>query len=172
MLYGLSFQICSAVESISDSSDCCEAITVIPITPYVARAHTCEVKSTIIATRISSHITLTQHRFGLLPFRSPLLRESLLIYFPAVTKRFQFTAFPHSSLNLSPHSITCARFPDSEIFEYNVRWQLLKAYRNLLRPSSAFCTKASTMCPYLFFEMTIILFNFQRAQNNASRYSI
>ena len=30
--------------------------------------------------------------FGLLPFRSPLLRESRLIYFPTVTKMFQFTA--------------------------------------------------------------------------------
>ena len=30
-------------------------------------------------------------RFGLFPFRSPLLRESRLIYIPVVTKMFQFT---------------------------------------------------------------------------------
>jgi hypothetical protein len=30
-------------------------------------------------------------RFRLLPFRSPLLRESLLLFFPLATKMFQFT---------------------------------------------------------------------------------
>jgi hypothetical protein len=37
---------------------------------------------------------LTPVRFGLLPFRSPLLRESLLLSFPRVTEMFQFTQFP------------------------------------------------------------------------------
>jgi hypothetical protein len=32
--------------------------------------------------------------FGLFPVRSPLLRESLLLSFPPVTKMFQFTGFP------------------------------------------------------------------------------
>ncbi len=32
-------------------------------------------------------------RFGLFPFRSPLLRESRLISFPAGTEMFQFPAF-------------------------------------------------------------------------------
>ena len=32
-------------------------------------------------------------RFRLIPVRSPLLRKSLLLSFPAVTKMFQFTAF-------------------------------------------------------------------------------
>ena len=34
------------------------------------------------------------HWFGLFRVRSPLLTESLLFSFPAVTKMFQFTAFP------------------------------------------------------------------------------
>lgn len=35
-----------------------------------------------------------QHRFGLFPFRSPLLGESLLLFsFPAGTEMFQFPAF-------------------------------------------------------------------------------
>jgi hypothetical protein len=34
-----------------------------------------------------------QRRFGLIPFRSPLLRESLLFSFPAGTEMFQFPAF-------------------------------------------------------------------------------
>lgn len=33
-------------------------------------------------------------RFGLFPFRSPLLRESLLLSFPAGTEMFHFPAFP------------------------------------------------------------------------------
>ena len=36
--------------------------------------------------------------FGLIPFRSPLHRESLLLSFPLVTKMFQFTRFALSSL--------------------------------------------------------------------------
>ena len=33
---------------------------------------------------------VTQHRFRLFPFRSPLLRESRLLYFPEGTEMFQF----------------------------------------------------------------------------------
>ena len=36
--------------------------------------------------------------FRLIPFRSPLLRESLLLPFPLVTKMFQFTRSALSSL--------------------------------------------------------------------------
>ena len=34
-----------------------------------------------------------QPRFGLFPFRSPLLRESMFLSFPAGTKMFQFPAY-------------------------------------------------------------------------------
>jgi hypothetical protein len=37
---------------------------------------------------------VTPDRFGLFPFRSPLLRESQLLSFPRVTEMFQFTRFP------------------------------------------------------------------------------
>src|SRR5437588_2997776 len=37
---------------------------------------------------------MTSHRFGLFPFRSPLLRESRFLSFPPVTKMFQFTGLP------------------------------------------------------------------------------
>ena len=37
--------------------------------------------------------SLTQRRFGLFPFRSPLLGESRLISFPTGTEMFQFPAF-------------------------------------------------------------------------------
>ena len=42
--------------------------------------------------------------FRLVPFRSPLLRESLLLSFPLVTKMFQFTRFALSSLLYSRSS--------------------------------------------------------------------
>ena len=42
--------------------------------------------------------------FRLIPFRSPLLRESLLLSFPLVTKMFQFTRFALSSLFYSRSS--------------------------------------------------------------------
>ena len=42
--------------------------------------------------------------FRLIPFRSPLLRESLLLSFPLVTKMFQFTRFALSSLVYSRSS--------------------------------------------------------------------
>ena len=36
---------------------------------------------------------LTRNRFGLFPFRSPLLRKSHLLSIPRVTEMFQFTPF-------------------------------------------------------------------------------
>ena len=40
------------------------------------------------------HQALTPARFGLFPFRSPLLRESLLLSIPRGTEMFQFPRFP------------------------------------------------------------------------------
>ena len=56
---------------------------------------------------------------GLLLFRSPLLKESIFLSFPTVTKMFQFTAFPHiivwqPSAAGFPHSDT-----DGSLFTYN-----------------------------------------------------
>src|ERR1700710_1156465 len=50
---------------------------------------------------------LTSARFGLIPFRSPLLRESLLIYFPRGTEMFHFPRLPPNDLcvqsSVTPH---------------------------------------------------------------------
>ena len=56
-----------------------------------------------------------QCRFGLFPFRSPLLGKSIFLSFPADTKMFQFSALAHSrviSLQLTgfPHSDTDGSF--------------------------------------------------------------
>ena len=37
---------------------------------------------------------VTSHGFGLIPFRSPLLRESRFLSFPRATKMFQFARLP------------------------------------------------------------------------------
>jgi hypothetical protein len=44
------------------------------------------------------HQALTPARFRLFPFRSPLLRESLLLSFPRGTEMFQFPRFPLPAL--------------------------------------------------------------------------
>jgi hypothetical protein len=44
------------------------------------------------------HQALTPARFRLFPFRSPLLRESLLLSFPQGTEMFQFPWFPLPAL--------------------------------------------------------------------------
>lgn len=45
-------------------------------------------------------------RFGLVPVRSPLLRESLLFSSPTGNEMFQFPAFTHGIHRVSGHSLT------------------------------------------------------------------
>jgi hypothetical protein len=86
-------------------------------------------------------------RFGLSPFRSPLLGASRLISFPRATKRFCFARCPlppkggmpgYKARRVSPFGhprvIGCLR--------------LTGAYRSLPRPSSAPAAEASTPDPY------------------------
>src|SRR3954463_15726785 len=51
---------------------------------------------------------LPPDRFGLVPFRSPLLRELLLLSFPVGTEMFQFPTFPRPVLcvhtGVTPHN--------------------------------------------------------------------
>ena len=53
------------------------------------------------------HQALTPARFRLIPFRSPLLTESLLLSFPRGTEMFQFPRFPPPALciqtGVTPH---------------------------------------------------------------------
>jgi hypothetical protein len=84
----------------------------------------------------------------LLPFRSPLLRESRLISFPTGTEMFQFPAFASSSLCIQPED-TCLMtggFPHSDIAGSQVGCHLPDAFRRLQRPSSPPIAKASTVC--------------------------
>ena len=93
--------------------------------------------------------SITLHRFGLFPFRSPLLRESRFLSFPPGTKMFQFPGLPFPAYVFSwEHArITTRRFSHSEIAGSKVGQHLPRAYRSRPRPSSALGAKASTVCP-------------------------
>ena len=76
-LYGTTFQLSSSKRYFSDSLRHLSLSQEGPTTPYTQRRH-----------------AITCIRFRLFPVRSPLLRESFLLYFPPVTKMFQFTGLP------------------------------------------------------------------------------
>jgi hypothetical protein len=92
---------------------------------------------------------ITSREFGLVPFRSPLLRESRFLSFPPVTKMFQFTGLPSGPYGFRHgHArITTRRFPHSDIPGSKVGQHLPRAFRSRPRPSSAPSAKASTVCP-------------------------
>ena len=83
---------------------------------------------------------------GLVPVRSPLLRESRLISFPPVTEMFQFTGFARCTYEFSATYSRSCGFPHSEIAGSKVVCHLTDAYRRLPRLSSPSTAKASTMC--------------------------
>ena len=91
---------------------------------------------------------------GLVPFRSPLLRESRLISFPPVTEMFQFTGFASHTYEFSVRYLLRGGFPHSEIAGSKVVCHLADAYRRLPRPSSPSTAKASTMCAYSLDHIT------------------
>jgi hypothetical protein len=91
---------------------------------------------------------------GLVPVRSPLLRESRLISFPPVTEMFQFTGFaPHTYL-FSMRYLLRGGFPHSEIAGSKLVCQLADAYRRLPRLSSPSTAKASAICAYSLDHIT------------------
>ena len=87
-------------------------------------------------------------RFGLFLFRSPLLQESISLSLPMGTKMFQFPTFPLTILlysygsNRAIYLYWVSSFGHLRIEAY---LQLPKAYRSLLRPSSASGAKAFTL---------------------------
>ena len=91
--------------------------------------------------------------FGLFPFRSPLLRESLLISFPQLHEMFQFAAYPTTGLFYSSGVIPPKQdgFPHSEILGSMRAYPLTEAYRRFQRPSSESRIEASISCQYFSF---------------------
>jgi hypothetical protein len=88
---------------------------------------------------VTTAAALTSRRFGLIPFRSPLLRESRFLSFPPVTKMFQFTGLPPApyGFRYGYARITTRRFPHSDIPGSTVGQHLPRAFRSRPRPSSA-----------------------------------
>ena len=82
--------------------------------------------------------------FGLFPFRSPLLRKSIFLSFPPVTKMFQFTGLLSYIyvFNLRYLRITIGEFSHSEIpgskFTYNSPRHIVVSHvlHQLLMPSN------------------------------------
>jgi hypothetical protein len=80
------------------------------------------------------------HGFGLLPVRSPLLRESRLISSPRATEMFQFTRCPPSRGCLHPRrspDITLEGLPHSESQGSQLACSSPRTFRRSPRPSSA-----------------------------------
>ena len=86
-------------------------------------------------------------RFGLFPFRSPLLRESIFLSFPLVTKMFQFARFLSLTLLIHVRITVCyyCWVPPFGNLRITAYVQLPEAYRRSSRPSSASSAKASAM---------------------------
>jgi hypothetical protein len=95
-------------------------------------------------------ITMT----GLVPVRSPLLRESRLISIPPVTEMFQFTGFASNTYEFSVGYLLLGGFPHSEIAGSKLVCQLADTYRRLPRPSSPSTAKASAICAYSLDHIT------------------
>jgi hypothetical protein len=90
----------------------------------------------------------SQSWFGLFPFRSPLLRESIFLSLPPGTKMFQFpgSSSRQAMYSLAGHIARCG-VPPFGYLRFIAYLQLPKAFRCLFRPSSALGAKASTVRP-------------------------
>jgi hypothetical protein len=91
-------------------------------------------------------LVLRRGRFGLLPFRSPLLWESRLMSCRAATEMFQFTAgpsagyaFPSRCLGITPGGL-----PHSDSRGSQLVCSSPRTFRRSPRPSSAFSAWASS----------------------------
>ena len=77
-------------------------------------------------------------RFGLFPFRSPLLRKSIFLSFPAGTEMFQFSAFATRDLCIQPRSVRVSR--DHHLFDGFPRLiAVFRALQSLLTPRHPPC---------------------------------
>ena len=124
----------------------------IPLTTdFVTLRHHCSDTKTIptTPTRLSLQ-AVTPGRFRLIPFRSPLLRESRFLSFPQGTEMFHFPCLPSLPYVFRQGyvRITTRGFPHSDIPGSKVVRHLTGAFRSLPRPSSAPSAKASAMRPY------------------------
>ena len=77
-------------------------------------------------------------RFGLFPFRSPLLRKSIFLSFPAGTEMFQFSAFAARVLWIQTRPVRVSR--DHHLFDgFPGLIAVFRALRSLLTPRHPPC---------------------------------
>ena len=90
--------------------------------------------------------TVKRRRFELVPFRSPLLRESFL--FLGVLRCFSSpgSLLPAYVFSRGYPSFSWVGFPIRASLDIVLAHELPRAYRSVPRPSSAFSAKASTVC--------------------------
>jgi hypothetical protein len=107
-----------------------------------------ETKQMLWSVLQPQHEARASRWFGLLPVRSPLLRESRLISFRRATKMFQFTRCP-PSLSAFPDrrspDMTLEGLPHSESRGSLLVCSSPRTFRRSPRPSSASSAKASTL---------------------------
>ena len=81
-------------------------------------------------------------RFGLFPFRSPLLRKSIFLSFPADTEMFQFSAFATRALCIQTRSVQESR--DHHLFDGSPGLiAVFRALQSLLMPRHPPCALSS-----------------------------
>ncbi len=97
-VYGRPFQVVRLYRTLITPRSRCIPIQFAPTTPTVQRIH-----------------AITDSWFGLIPFRSSLLRESLLLSLPPGTEIFHFPGLASTPYGFRCRygSITCRRFPHS-----------------------------------------------------------
>ena len=96
--------------------------------------------------------------FGLFPFRSPLLRKSIFLSLPPVTKMFQFTGLHlHNYVFIMQYlRITIGGFPHSEIsgskFTYNSpkHFAVCRVLHQLLVPRHSPCALSNLITIFVF----------------------
>ena len=96
-------------------------------------------------------------RFGLLPFRSPLLRKSLSLSSPLLTEMFHFSrcCFKLLFIHNLIHTLSHMWVSPFGYLRIKACLRLPEAFRSLPRPSSPCVAKASSCCPSLVIYITL-----------------
>ncbi len=101
-------------------------LTISFVTPLLTHAFALQ-PPTVIAGDDYPPSTITI-KFGLFPFRSPLLGEYLLVSFPPGTEMFHFPGYASAERQIVRVYLT--GFPHSDITGSKLVWQLPDAYRS------------------------------------------
>ena len=131
---------CSAVLRIHRALECVMPTGLLPPSVGLSRPFS------FTFHRLSVSYNPSRSWFGLFPFRSPLLRESIFLSLPPGTKMFQFPGSTSICAMYSRIGNVLRRWvPPFGYLRFTAYLQLLEAFRCWFRPSSALSAKASTV---------------------------